>query len=168
MHVESEGTCCGFEFKVILQDLGFRCGYVRLPKGHPWYGMRMFDIPAKVHGGITFADFCSCGPLDGGFWIGFDCAHVFDSSTLDDVSEELRGTNLANLMVNGIFDSEPANSLRSLFNHLFGISEEDSLECERQMKAMRKPRSMLYVESQCKNLAAECFDVAKRFNEKKL
>lgn len=44
-------------------------GYVRLPDGHPWLGLHYDNIPADVHGGLTYAE---------GNWIGFDTGHAFD------------------------------------------------------------------------------------------
>lgn len=48
-------------------------GYVRLLDGHPWANKELFvddwDIPAEVHGSITYRS---------GNWIGFDTAHGAD------------------------------------------------------------------------------------------
>lgn len=48
-------------------------GYVKLPEGHPWSNKDLFpddwDIPADVHGGITYHE---------GQWIGFDTNHYND------------------------------------------------------------------------------------------
>ncbi len=54
-------------------SLGFRTGYVRIPLGHPWYGLEYDAIPAEVHGGLTYAD------KHDGWWIGFDCGHSGDA-----------------------------------------------------------------------------------------
>jgi hypothetical protein len=55
-----------------------RCGYVRIPVGHPWH--KKDDIPVDVHGGLTFAQIEPCVHDDGvGWWIGFDCRHSGDS-----------------------------------------------------------------------------------------
>lgn len=54
---------------------GHFCGYVKIPKGHPWHGKRYDDIDCACHGGLTFCDFQRFeNPND--FWIGFDCGHV--------------------------------------------------------------------------------------------
>jgi hypothetical protein len=45
------------------------CGYVTVPKKHHYYGLSYNDVPANVHGGLTFSD-------EGKF--GFDCAHAGD------------------------------------------------------------------------------------------
>jgi hypothetical protein len=49
------------------------CGYVLLPRGHPYFGKDYEDIPVSVHGGLTF------GAVEGDYYrIGFDCAHIDD------------------------------------------------------------------------------------------
>lgn len=70
-----EGTHMGFPFIVTHNGGGFRCGYILIPKSHPWYGVDYDNIQAEVHGGLTFAD-----AEAGGTWrIGFDCAHLYDA-----------------------------------------------------------------------------------------
>lgn len=54
--------------------LGHLCGYVRLPKGHPFYGKHYDDLDLDVHGGLTY----SREAEDGTWKIGFDCAHLGD------------------------------------------------------------------------------------------
>jgi len=59
---------------------GWRCGYVKLPKGHPYYGFSMMQhviSNLEVHGGITFAA-SSIFPDVPGYLIGFDCGHGGD------------------------------------------------------------------------------------------
>lgn len=76
MHNKNElasGIHLGFDWKV-THNLGFRCGYVAIPEGHPWFGSDYTEIDAKVYGGLTYAVF-----KDGEFWIGFDCAHAEDA-----------------------------------------------------------------------------------------
>jgi hypothetical protein len=91
------GEYRGFKYEVLHNDMGFRCGYVCIPKGHPWFGVMCNDIPCDVHGGLTFGstprieEFTALGitvparearsTIDGNeYWIGFDCGHAFDSS----------------------------------------------------------------------------------------
>lgn len=82
--IKSEGDERRFKYKgyecVIkrVPEMLHLCGYIKIPKGHALYGDKdeeygLLDIP--VHGGVTFN-----GDLeeDGGFWIGFDCAHAGD------------------------------------------------------------------------------------------
>jgi hypothetical protein len=78
--VLNKGVHCGFEWMVIHNTYGYRCGYVRIPKTHPWYGES--EPPVDVHGGITFSEFdvpCDKGGADDGWWLGFDCAHGGDA-----------------------------------------------------------------------------------------
>jgi hypothetical protein len=76
--VLGRGKHAGYEWIVTNNGLGFRCGYVRLPMGHPWHGQKTDDLDdVQVHGGITFADpDVDCGKgEDSAWWIGFDCFH---------------------------------------------------------------------------------------------
>lgn len=52
---------------------GHLCGYVQLPKDHPWEKIDCDEIPAEIHGGITYRE-----RTKGRFCIGFDCAHSYD------------------------------------------------------------------------------------------
>jgi len=79
---ESGLQCC-----TRTQDMGHRCGYVALPKGHPLFGMdwdKCYDMAPEldVDGGITFAN----GTDD--MWIlGWDAAHSWhmkDPSIMSD------------------------------------------------------------------------------------
>lgn len=77
---------------IVRSPLGALCGYVGVPPGHPWHGQRYETVPADVHGGLTYSDFCQDGAEEGPevchvpepgrpaavWWLGFDCAHVFD------------------------------------------------------------------------------------------
>jgi len=71
----SEGEAYGFQWVVTHDEMGYRCGYIRLPENHPWHGCDYEIIDASVHGGLTFSE---PGP-DSGWWIGFDCAHACDA-----------------------------------------------------------------------------------------
>lgn len=65
---------------------GFWCGYVAVPPGHPYFKKDIYDVPARVHGGLTYAEHCSgdiChvpkpGEPDNVWWLGFDCGHWND------------------------------------------------------------------------------------------
>ena len=71
----------GYQFIVVHNRLGYRCGYVRVPQGHPWHGMDYDEIDADVHGGLTFAELdVPCGKGDdNAYWVGFDCGHYMDA-----------------------------------------------------------------------------------------
>jgi hypothetical protein len=80
-----KGEHAGFEWEVTSNGIGYRCGYVRIPAGHPWHGSDIDDEAlgeVEVHGGLTFAAAdtdCGKGGEDNAWWVGFDCAHAGDS-----------------------------------------------------------------------------------------
>lgn len=79
--VLANGEHLGFEWMIIHNRIGYRCGYVKVPPGHPWHGKYSSDLDADVHGGLTFAEAdvpCDAGGQDNGHWLGFDCAHSCD------------------------------------------------------------------------------------------
>lgn len=53
---------------------GHLCGYVCIPKDHPWFEKDSGDIDCDIHGGLTYFRTHE----DGNYWIGFDCAHSKD------------------------------------------------------------------------------------------
>lgn len=62
-------------------EMGHLCGYAMVPEGHPWDGIDYNDIEnVEVHGGLTFSERVADDwgfPMPG-WWIGFDCAHLYD------------------------------------------------------------------------------------------
>jgi hypothetical protein len=67
----ASGVEDGIEWRVLLSPMKTSAnGYARVPEGKQWHGEGYDDIPADVHGGLTFAD--------GHGWIGFDTAHYGD------------------------------------------------------------------------------------------
>ncbi len=80
--VLSKGEHLGFEFVTVHNGMGYRCGYVRVPNGHPWHGKDECEIECSVHGGFTFGQPdmpCDKGGDDDAHWFGFDCAHCDDA-----------------------------------------------------------------------------------------
>jgi hypothetical protein len=83
-----QGT--GLDCLIVRNRLGTLCGYVGIPAGHPWHGWDYDEVPAHVHGGLTYADRCQedqehgiChvpepGRPDDVWWLGFDCGHLGD------------------------------------------------------------------------------------------
>lgn len=58
--------------------MGNWCGYVCVPREHPYHGMSHEELEDEivVHGGLTWsASFYE----EGDWWFGFDCAHYMDS-----------------------------------------------------------------------------------------
>jgi hypothetical protein len=88
----------GIPCLIVRNHFGALCGYVGVPKGHPWYGREYDDVEAQMvkdaltedveipHGGLTFSGKCHgrvCHEVEPGededvWWLGFDCAHAFD------------------------------------------------------------------------------------------
>jgi hypothetical protein len=90
MRKELSGSQCGFEYVIIVMDLGYRCGYVKIPKNHPWYGVHYNEIDIEVHGGLTFSSLVGLDHpiLSNGYWIGFDCMHSADLPDRDEAKKE--------------------------------------------------------------------------------
>lgn len=101
----------GFQFIVKRNPWsGNLLGYIRIPKGHPWYKMSTRKkwykargylawgrfrvnhfkragycaLPfVEVHGGLTYCDKLSYkGMQQRGWWVGFDCVHYMDAGPI--------------------------------------------------------------------------------------
>ena len=80
--VEREWKHAGLSCAVVLaREAAHRCGYVRVPPGHPLHGQSYDSPDVDVHGGLTFAELEECKEHEDGqgWWFGFDCAHCFDA-----------------------------------------------------------------------------------------
>lgn len=99
-----KGYHFGLAYRIIRHPrMGHLCGYVRLPKGHPWlkeakrgrYGMKGWGINQRygfiphgydahvlryiaVHSGLTWSGHLPTRRGEKGYWLGFDCAHYDD------------------------------------------------------------------------------------------
>lgn len=94
--VEERFEYKGFPCVVLFQPLGFRTGYVGLPKGHKYYGAMYDLVPVSCHCGLTYGDYDLFGQDDKDtYWIGFDCGHCCDGFDLEKL-EEYFGNNSAN------------------------------------------------------------------------
>jgi hypothetical protein len=81
-NVLAKGEHLGFQWVIVHNDMGYRCGYVRVPLGHSWHGKDYNDLNVEVHGGLSFAEAdvpCDAPGADTDWWLGFDCAHAFDA-----------------------------------------------------------------------------------------
>lgn len=95
----------GLPCLIVRSSLGHLCGYVGVHEGHPLFEKGYESSDISVHGGITFADFCKphhteaegichaveSGENDRAWWLGFDCAHSGDRTSL--AIESLFGRN---------------------------------------------------------------------------
>jgi hypothetical protein len=67
---EATGLTCIVKRSAVM---GFLCGYVCVPKGHPLHGIEYSDCYAKVDTDLTFSDTLesTTQPADA-WWFGFD------------------------------------------------------------------------------------------------
>ena len=93
--IEKEWEHCGLKCAVVMnREQGNRCGYVRVPPGHPEYCSNYNDVNVNVHGGLTFGGIEDCVEEDGrGYWFGFDCAHFGDSWINPNVPSDYQWTS---------------------------------------------------------------------------
>lgn len=76
---ESRFEYKGFPCVVLFMPMGYRCGYVGLPKENRYYKKKYDDIPVDCHCGLTYSENHLFGQDDKDiWWIGFDCGHCFD------------------------------------------------------------------------------------------
>lgn len=78
--LEKEFNYNGLNCYVLMMPYGYRCGYVEIPKGFEYYGQECTHL--ECHGGITYAeDYLATvsNDEDDVWYIGFDCAHAWDS-----------------------------------------------------------------------------------------
>lgn len=86
--VEERFEYKGFPCVVLFQPMGFRTGYVGLPKGHKYYGKEFDLIPIGCHCGLTYSDNSLHHQTDTDiWWIGFDCGHCCDGFDLKKLDE---------------------------------------------------------------------------------
>lgn len=90
--IQWEDESTGLPCLIVRNGIGALCGYVGISEGHPWFGVAWDDIPADIHGGLTYSEHChdssneeqgichvpSSGEPDHVWWLGFDCAHSGD------------------------------------------------------------------------------------------
>jgi hypothetical protein len=87
----------GYPCLIVRNPWGALCGYVGVPAGHRAYGLHYDSVNMPngdyidVHGGLTYADFCTHTPEEKGichkvepgendkvWWLGFDAGHAYD------------------------------------------------------------------------------------------
>lgn len=84
-HCLEEGEYKGYKYVIMNNGSAYRCGYIRIPVGHPLHG-KDDDCILDCHGGITFAEAdvpCDKGGADNAWWLGFDAAHYSDAPDPD-------------------------------------------------------------------------------------
>jgi len=81
-YVLATGEHLGYEWNITHNGMGYRCGYVRVPIGHPWHGKGYDEVDVDCHGDLTFAaadEPCDKAGEDNAWWVGFDCGHAGDA-----------------------------------------------------------------------------------------
>lgn len=92
---EKKGTYKGYKYSVCMMDLGHRCGYVGVPKGHPLYGKNYGDDDAyfiDCHGGLTYStsNVGSSYPIKEEnelWWFGWDYGHYMDGKDYEGMAK---------------------------------------------------------------------------------
>jgi hypothetical protein len=68
---------------------GWYCGYVGVPVDHPAYAKNYDDVPADVHGWLTFGrtsdDNYPIKTKEKLWWFGYDCAHLDDDIKIENL-----------------------------------------------------------------------------------
>lgn len=90
--VEEDFEYKGFRCVVVASGMGHRCGYVQIPKGHPYFEKPYEEIDevVNVHGGLTYGTMSKSYPVEteiSSYWLGFDCAHYGDARDLELIKE---------------------------------------------------------------------------------
>ena len=115
-------TEAGLRAVVIIHPAGHRCGYVGVPANNPHHSKGYDDVPAEVHGGLTYASGESDypAPSDGLWWLGYDCAHLGDGNDPELMQSEYKKLHDKGMLGNRFTD----DTVRSLE---YCVSECESL-----------------------------------------
>lgn len=79
--VEETFEYLDYECRIVFRDWGGRCGYIKIPKDHPFYykDEDFCNRFVDCHGGLTFSGIFLDGEIStNGWWVGFDCGHCDD------------------------------------------------------------------------------------------
>jgi hypothetical protein len=82
-------------------DMGWLCGYVGVPIGHPLFGSDLAGCEeprVSVHGGVTFAE--ALDEYEGYWFIGFDTMH-FNDPLVTDLLDECKTMTLKKAISKG-------------------------------------------------------------------
>lgn len=123
--VEGGGVYKDYEYLVVLNPHGHRCGYVAISKDHPLYekeGSNVIDL--EIHGGCTFFEPQMTEYKCSDKWIGFDCGHSGDARDINTLQK---------------YDADMADRYHSYDESLFSYRPQII-------------RTKEYVEEQCKGI----------------
>lgn len=132
--VEGGGKYRGYEYLVTLTSLGYRCGYVAVPRGHHLHIDDDYSsIDLDMHGGCTFYDRQMTQSDCDDKWIGFDCAHSGDARDWE--------------------------ALKKRMPKAYEIYKKIEQGCPSFADNYGQVRSFTYVEDQCKNIIDQICDL---------
>lgn len=121
----------GFPCVILFMPMGYRCGYVGLPKENKYYGKSYDDIPVDCHCGLTYASRKLHTKNDTDkWWIGFDCGHCCDGYDVSKIKELYA-------------DDESVMEQAERMADYFEICNENPV------------RTLEYCEEQCKNIVEQ-------------
>jgi len=128
-----------------LAGMGHLCGYVILPKDHPWEEMEYDKINVDVHGGITYSRILE----DGLTQIGFDCAHFVDETPF--TTEKM----LKFMMTQVEKDSE------QYFRYRESLERMMDTKSLRLFQTKKTYRNIDFVKAECEKLADQAIEALK-------
>lgn len=123
---------------VLFVPMGYRCGYVGIPKRDRYYGKFYDDIPVSCHCGLTYAkDYLHNQADKEIWWIGFDCGHCCDGYDIDKAKE---------------LYADDKNVIEYM---------EKMADFFRLYNAVNPPRTLEYCEQQCKEIVEQLIKLEK-------
>ena len=119
----------GYPCVVLFQPIGFRTGYVGLPKKSKYYKKDYDFIPVDCHCGLTYSKDSLYNQYDEDvWWIGFDCGHACDGYDVEKVEKYFKYDNQV---------MELANTLKSYWSKMNELYPIRTLEyCEEQCQCI--------------------------------
>lgn len=149
----------GYKCHIARNPVGSLCGYVQIPKDHPWHG-RDYDgetdeednrdpnspnAQLDTHHGLTWSENYPGGldePEDlNGWWFGFDCSHM------GDISPQLEALH---------------QKLAAEDPRVQKILEDKQASYERFPEMRATYKTIEYVENECANLAKQLNEIQRK------
>lgn len=132
--IEYLGDYREYSFAINFDTLmGFRCGYVFIPQGHPCFEKNYEDINIRCHGGLTYSDHYFNGTYLDDWIIEFDCNHCMDGIDMNTLTqfpnvdlEMIKKMPGFETKINNKFMTQDdcINECKSIINQLIKIEEQ--------------------------------------------
>jgi len=153
--IELEGQESGLDFQVVAQSVGHRCGYVRIPEGHPLFGLDYNDkAPGLTKSDLKHLEIGKRGPI-ALFIEAMDDSDTVRVETLFDVHGSLTYADSRN-------GEDGTWWLGFDCMHLGDAKDPDLMSAESLAHTYHSPwdadavvRSKDYVEAECRSLAKQ-------------